>query len=175
MKNFAAIDFETANNQRSSVCSVGIVVVRNGKVVDEFYSLIQPSPNYYTRWTTDIHGLTRIDTDDAPSFPEVWAQIEPLIKGLPLVAHNSPFDEGCLRAAFQRYGMDYPEYPFHCTLRASRRQLRSLPDHKLDTVAWACGFDLTNHHNAIADAEAASFIWYYPTEGERLEGLEDIL
>ena len=28
MRDFAAIDFETANNQRSSVCSVGVVVVR---------------------------------------------------------------------------------------------------------------------------------------------------
>ena len=33
MKDFAAIDFETANNERSSVCSVGIVVVREGKIV----------------------------------------------------------------------------------------------------------------------------------------------
>ena len=28
MQNFAAIDFETANNERSSVCSIGIVIVR---------------------------------------------------------------------------------------------------------------------------------------------------
>ena len=38
MKDFAAIDFETANNERSSVCSVGIVIVRNGEIVDSFYS-----------------------------------------------------------------------------------------------------------------------------------------
>ena len=31
MKDFAAIDFETANQQRTSVCSVGIVIVRVGK------------------------------------------------------------------------------------------------------------------------------------------------
>ena len=47
MKNFAAIDFETANNERSSVCSVGIVIVKNGEIVDSFYSLILPEPNYY--------------------------------------------------------------------------------------------------------------------------------
>jgi len=28
MQDFAAIDFETANNERSSVCSVGVVIVR---------------------------------------------------------------------------------------------------------------------------------------------------
>ena len=46
MKDFAAIDFETANNERSSVCSVGIVIVRNGEIVDKFYSLIKPEPEY---------------------------------------------------------------------------------------------------------------------------------
>ena len=48
MRDFAAIDFETANNQRSSVCSVGVVVVRNGEIADTFYSLINPEPNYWT-------------------------------------------------------------------------------------------------------------------------------
>ena len=47
MKDFAAIDFETANSQRSSVCSVGIVIVRGGEIADKFYSLIKPEPEYY--------------------------------------------------------------------------------------------------------------------------------
>ena len=52
MKDFAAIDFETVNNQRSSVCSVGLVIVRGGEIVDKFYSLIKPEPEYWrTRQT----------------------------------------------------------------------------------------------------------------------------
>lgn len=50
MLNFAAIDFETANNERSSVCSVGIIIVRDGKIVNKFYSLIKPEPEYYNYW-----------------------------------------------------------------------------------------------------------------------------
>ena len=88
MLNFAAIDFETANSERTSVCSVGVVIVRDGKIVDSFYSLIRPEPNYYNYWCTQVHGITRNDTDTAPVFPNVWKQIEPLIEGLPLVAHN---------------------------------------------------------------------------------------
>ena len=113
MRDFAAIDFETANNQRSSVCSVGVVVVRDGEIADTFYSLINPEPNYYTYWCSQVHGLTREDTEDAPVFPAVWAQIEPLIEGLPLVAHNRPFDESCLKAVFRVYQMDYPDYEFY--------------------------------------------------------------
>ena len=48
MRDFAAVDFETANNERTSVCSVGVVIVRDGEIVDSFNSLIQPEPNYYT-------------------------------------------------------------------------------------------------------------------------------
>ena len=158
MLDFAAIDFETANSERSSVCSVGVVIVRGGEIVDSFYSLIQPEPNYYNYWCSQVHGLCCEDTDDAPIFPEVWEQIEPMIEGLPLVAHNSPFDEGCLRAVFRTYQMDYPDYIFLDTLRASRRKLRHLPNHQLHTVVAALGYDLKNHHHALADAEACAWI-----------------
>ena len=158
MRDFAAIDFETANNERSSVCSVGVVVVRDGEIVDKFYSLIQPEPNYYTYWCSRVHGLCREDTEDAPVFPDVWAQIEPMIAGLPLVAHNSPFDEGCLKAVFRVYQMDYPDYLFLDTLRASRRKLPDLESHQLHIVAAACGYRLDQHHHALADAEACAWI-----------------
>lgn len=86
MKDFAAIDFETANNERSSVCSVGIVIVRDGEIVDKFYSLIKPEPEYYNYWCSQVHGLCTADTEDAPIFPEVWKQIEPKIAGLPYLS-----------------------------------------------------------------------------------------
>jgi DNA polymerase-3 subunit epsilon len=160
MKDFAAIDFETANYKPSSVCSVGVVIVRDGAVADKLYHLIRPTPNYYLHWFTEkIHGISRADTDVAPAFPEVWAAIVPKIAGLSLVAHNSPFDEGCLRAVHAAYGMAYPGYAFHCTCRASRRVYGSiLPNHQLHTVAAHCGFDLTRHHHALADAEACAVI-----------------
>lgn len=158
MKDFAAIDFETANYERTSVCSIGIVVVRDGMIVDSFYSLIQPEPNYYKYWCTQVHGLCREDTENAPIFPDVWAKIEPLIEGLPLVAHNRPFDESCLKAVFRCYQMDYPDYEFYDTLAASRRLLPDLENHQLDTVAAACGFPMEHHHHALADAEACAHI-----------------
>lgn len=159
MKDFAAIDFETANSNRTSVCSVGVVIVRDGRIVDRCYRFIRPYPDYYSRWATEIHGITRADTDGADTFPAVWAEIAPLVEGLPLVAHNSPFDEGCLRAVFRHYGMAYPDYVFHCTCRASRRVFgRELPNHQLHTVASRCGYELVRHHHALADAEACACI-----------------
>ena len=159
MKDFAAIDFETANKERTSVCSVGVVIVKDGEIADSFYSLIQPEPNYYNYWCMQVHGITREDTDNALLFPEVWKQIVPLIEGLPLVAHNKSFDESCLKAVFRCYRMDYPDYEFHCTYQASRRVFGNrLPNHQLHTVASTCGYQLKNHHHALADAEACAWI-----------------
>ncbi|MBQ1732646.1 MAG: 3'-5' exoribonuclease, partial [Bacteroidales bacterium] len=98
MKDFAAIDFETANGERSSVCSVGLVIVRNGEICDSFYSLIKPEPNYYSWFCQRVHGLGHEDTDSAPIFPDVCKQIAQKIEGLTFVAHNCPFDDGCLKA-----------------------------------------------------------------------------
>ena len=79
--------------------------------------------------------------------------------GVPLVAHNSPFDEGCLKEVFKVYQMDYPDYTFYDTCAASRRHFgHRLPDHQLQTVAAACGYDLQRHHHALADAEACAAI-----------------
>lgn len=158
MRNFAAIDFETANHQNTSICSVGIVIVRDGEITDKFYSLIQPEPNYYSYWCSKVLGLTRKDTDDAPIFPKVWAQIEPLIEGLPFVAHNKSFDENCLKSVFKCYQMDYPEYEFHCTYLAARKAFPHADNHQLHTISSLCGFHLENHHNALADAEACAAI-----------------
>lgn len=157
MLNFAAIDFETANYHRSSICSVGVVIVKNGEIAEKFYRLIRPEPEWYSY--TMIHGIALEDTANEKTFPTVWAEIMPKINGLPFVAHNAPFDCSCLKTVFRVYQMDYPDYEFFCTYRAARSKFgKTLPNHKLSTVAAACGYDLQNHHHALADAEACAAI-----------------
>lgn len=158
MQNFVAIDFETANYQRSSVCAVGVVIVRGGEIVDSFYSLIKPEPEYYNYRCSMVHGLCSEDTENAPVFPDVWKQIAPLIENLPLVAHNKAFDESCLKAVFRVYQMDYPDYEFYDTLKAARSRFPELSNHQLHTVSAVCGYNLENHHHALADAEACAWI-----------------
>ena len=133
MERFAAIDFETANGKRSSICSIGIAIIEDNKVIDSIYTLVRPYPNFYTRFTTAVHGITMQDTIDSPDFEEAWAGIAGKLRDIPLVAHNSTFDEGCLRAAHEAYDLAYPKYQFYCTCRLSRRTdcrclLRVRPD-----------------------------------------------
>ena len=61
MNSFVALDFETANRYRSSVCSIGLVFVENNEIVDTYYHLIKPAPNYYSPFctqVTDFHSTT---------------------------------------------------------------------------------------------------------------------
>ena len=74
--DFAAIDFEGANGEVTSACSMGVVIVRNDEIVERFYSLIKPVPNRYDFWTTKVHGITYKDTNHAPLFPEVWDHVK---------------------------------------------------------------------------------------------------
>lgn len=159
MRDFVAIDFEVANNEPSSICSVGIVVVREGRVQQRVHRLVRPVPNYYMYHNTRVHGMTRRDTDFQVGFPLVWRELQPLFTGLPFVAHNAPFEQRCLKAVHEAYNMPYPNYTFHCTCNTSRKVFGGdLPNHRLPTVAAACGYYLSAHHNALADAEACAAI-----------------
>ena len=81
-----------------------------------------------------------------------------MIEGLPLVAHNKAFDESCLKAVFRCYQMDYPDYQFYCTCVASRKAFPNAANHQLHTISKLCGYELENHHHALADAEACAWI-----------------
>jgi DNA polymerase-3 subunit epsilon len=71
MKNFTAIDFETATGYRNSICQIGLVQVKNGIIINEINILVQPPDNYYWNRFTDIHGITAIDTKTAPTFDHI--------------------------------------------------------------------------------------------------------
>jgi len=159
LHDFAAIDFEGANGEVTSACSMGLVIVRDDEIVERFYSLIKPVPNRYDFWTTKVHGITYKDTNHAPLFPEVWEQVAGKVQGLPMVAHGISFDERVLKALHELYHIPYPNYKFYCTHLGSEKLLPDLENHKLQTVAKHFGYDLAkNHHNAVADAEACAVI-----------------
>lgn len=158
LTDFAALDFETANRYPTSICSVGLVIVKDGKIVDKFYHLVKPEPEFYNYFNTKIHGLTDKDTENARNFKDVWTELDKHIGNLPIVAHNNVFERGCLKAAHQMYQMYYPNYPIHCTCQGARKVFPELENHKLNTVAAHCGYHLMNHHNALADAEACAYI-----------------
>jgi len=151
--NFVSIDFETAKYSRESACSVGLVKYQDGKAIDTYYSLIRPPQLYIRPDFTEIHGLTVDDVRDAPTFADIWeSAIKPFIGGLPLAAHNAPFDMGVLWAVLEWYELDIPTLPYFCTLSLARHTWPELESHALAALAEHFGI-VYNAHNALADAE----------------------
>ena len=146
MESFTAIDFETAQGCRWSICQVGLVRVENGIITDEVSLLIQPPDNYYWRRFTDIHGISSKDTLTAPTFNQVWHQIAPFIENQNVVAHNGfAFDFPVLSKTLDYYGLQTPVLNKFCTYKIYRSNLAKL--------CKEFGIEL-NHHDALSDAKA---------------------
>lgn len=151
MDCFTAIDFETAQGYRWSICQVGLVRVEYGKITNEINLLVQPPNNYYWNRFIDIHGITPVDTANAPTFDKVWHKIEPFIKEQTVVAHNGlSFDFPVLQTTLEYYGMSVPLYEKRCTYRIFKENLASLCNNYLIPL---------NHHDALSDARACAKLY----------------
>lgn len=156
--NFIAMDFETANHQRHSACSLALVMVRDSKIVGEYYSLIQPETSFFWR-NIQIHGIKPQDVKTAPKFPEVWESIAQYFNPYSLIiAHNAPFDNGVLAGCLDYYNLEQPHYLTLDTVRTSRKFYQNLPNYRLNTVCGYLDIPLLNHHDALEDSRACAEI-----------------
>jgi len=154
---FVAIDFETATGYRNSACSVGIVSIKAGKIVDEYHCLIQPPENEYWDRFIDIHGIQPEDTEDAPNFAAVWGEIAERLKGKVIVAHNAGFDRSVLFGTAEHYGIDgamlCPPETWFCTMRHFANE--GYPNKGLAYCCEVHSIEL-NHHDVLSDARACA-------------------
>lgn len=153
--DFVAIDFETANNNKSSICSCGIVMVKDGEVQEKKHFLIRPNVLKFNKRNTDIHGLSIKDVEDKPTFDKLWPEIKEFINDELVVAHNASFDLTALRAVLDSYRLDYPNIDYICTVHLAKKTVKDVANHKLNTLAQHFSIPL-NHHDALSDAEACA-------------------
>lgn len=160
MIHFVALDFETANASRSSVCSIGLVKVADGEIVDTYYSLVNPNEPFDSR-NIAVHGIHPADVHDAPMFPEVYEEILAFIGSDPIVAHFAQFDVNVLRSTVEKYTLPLLDNPYFCSCMLAKRLLK-LPSHKLNVVADHFDFQF-EHHHALEDAIACATIVIHMT------------
>ena len=149
--NFTAIDFETATSAYSSICSMGICVVENNKVVERKEFLIRPVPFVFNDYNIYIHGIHPEDVENEYTFDALWDEIKPYLEGKTIVAHNAQFDVGALRATLDMFGIDYPTFDYICTVKLSQKAYPELESHKLNNLGNVLGICF-NHHEACDDA-----------------------
>lgn len=158
--DFTAIDFETANRERASVCAVGAVRVLGGQIIAKDSWLVVPptGADAFDLGNIRIHGIRPQDVRRRGiSWEESLARIESFRGGSPLIAHNSSFDQSVYAESCRRVGITPPSARWEDTLKLARQHLR-LPDYKLPTVAKHLRVKGFKHHDAAADAAACAQI-----------------
>ncbi|GAA4179728.1 hypothetical protein GCM10022287_32540 [Gryllotalpicola koreensis] len=171
--DFTAIDFETANSSGASACSVGLVKVRGGRVVDRAYWLIQPPAGHdeFLEWNIRIHGIHAADVYGAATWAQQLPDLVAFADGDAFVAHNAGFDMGVIRRACEVTGVDVPVAEYVCSLQVARKTYH-LDSYRLPSAAMAAGFEDFEHHNAAADAEACAAIMVHAA---RRHGVDDVI
>ena len=151
-----AFDVETPNMRNDTICSIGVSVFEDGRLTDAGHYLVDPETDF-DAVNVAIHGIRPEDVAQAPTFPELWPLIGPVLHSGVAVAHNAAFDLGVLRKLFLRYDMEERPLTYVCTCRMTRKLLPSLPDHRLPTLCRAYGISL-DHHDAGSDSRACGEI-----------------
>ena len=158
--SFVAIDFETANYSRVSICAAGLAVFENGLLTESLHWLVRPPKGHgwFRQNFIECHGLTHLDVLDAPEFSAISLEILTRLTRTDLVvAHNAVFDIEHLRATLDHFGLPRPDFDYICTCQLARRVWPELENHQLSTLTAHIGHDF-NHHHAQADAEAAGHV-----------------
>ena len=173
--DFTAIDFETANNSSASACSVGMVKVRDGRVVDKTGWLIHPPLGHdsFTEWNTRIHGIMAVDVVDALLWSEQLPDLVAFAGGDHLVAHNAGFDMGVITGACVASFVEVPSFRYLCSLQVARKTY-NLDSYRLPVAAMAAGFEDFAHHDALADAEACAAIIIHAAHRHDAEDIEHL-
>ncbi len=170
--NFLAIDFETANSSRASICSIGIVIVENGIIKEEIHTYINPMDEF-TYYNTVIHGITEDMVQESPTFEEYWPVFKKMIENKVLIAHNASFDMSALRYALDLFNEPYVNFTYGCSYVFSKKVWPSLFNHKLSTVADHLSISF-KHHDALEDARAAALVTLEALGSSRVDTLESL-
>jgi len=173
--NFTAIDFETANSSAASACSVGLVKVHGGIVVDRVAWFIRPLAGFdhFTERNTRIHGIRAPDVADAKFWREQLADLVAFADNDFLVAHNAGFDMGVISAACRASLVDIPDFRYLCSLQVARKTY-NLDSYRLPVAAMAAGFEDFAHHDALADSEACAAIMVHAANRHGAESIEEL-
>ena len=155
--NFVAIDFETANSSRSSVCSLAAVTVEDGQIIRSAYSLIQPPEMKFDYHNIQIHGINLEDVINKPTFNQIWERICPHLENKIVLAHNVAFDISVLRSILKEYSLPMPKFKHACTVQIAKRTWPGGENYKLNTLALRFKIDF-EHHNALHDARTCAKI-----------------
>lgn len=172
---FIALDFETANFKRESICSIGLTFVEDSQVVKTFKKLVKPTPFYFEHINMSIHGITAEQTQNERTFAEAWEEIKPMINKQQVIAHNASFDFSALRAILEVNKLSFPDLEYFCSMLLSKKVFPGLINYQLPTICNSLNIHGLKHHDCVSDAHASARVMlniFQKANESSFEGLE---
>ena len=164
---FVVFDVETPNRANNRMSAIWITIVENGRISEEYYSLVNPETRF-DHFNVQLTGINENTVKDAPVFPELWAEAEPLMSSGILVAHNAVFDLGVLKRCLNDYGITWKQTArYLCTVQTGRKLLPNI-SHKLDLMCGYYGIELEHHHAASDSRACAEILLRYIQSGANI-------
>ena len=170
--DFIAIDFEIANNNMNSACSMGMIFVKDNQIIEEKYYLIHPPTMEFDKDMILVHGIKPIDVLSAPSFNGIWEQIKHHFSQTIIVAHNAQFDMSVLYACLKEYSLEIPEFNYLCSIPISTKATRGVKvGNSLKERCLHFDIEFEDHHNALADARACAQLVIKSVESKKANSI----
>ena len=152
---FFALDVETANNDRGSICQIGVGCVRSDNSIETWATYVDPKVE---RWEfTYLHGISAHTVQGAPTFAEVLPVLRDALNRATVYQHSG-FDRSAVAAACGRCGLPIPQWDWRDSVhlaRAAWPELRGNGGHGLASLQQHLGL-VFDHHDAGEDARAAA-------------------
>ena len=173
---FVVVDLEAtgAKMPPNRVIELGAYRIRNGRIVDNFLTLVNPEIPI-PRFVISLTGITNEMVKSAPLFADVAPRWLDFVSDAVLIAHNAPFDTSFLNHEISRV------YPGHrmvnshlCTVRLSRRVFPGLNNYRLDTVADHFSIPISHRHRAGSDALATAEVFLHLLSRFEDHGVTDL-
>lgn len=154
---FVAIDVETANSNMASICQIGVAKFSNGKLVEEWCSLIDPE-DYFDPMNIYIHGIDEESVIGKPTFLEIAGTLKKYLESSICVSHM-PFDQRALDKAFRKYRIEPFDIAWIDSAKVARRTWSDVAKkgYGLSNLCNKIGYSF-NHHDALEDAKAAGHV-----------------
>ncbi|MDQ0427769.1 DNA polymerase-3 subunit alpha (Gram-positive type) [Planomicrobium stackebrandtii] len=160
-ETFVVFDLETTGLSAvyDTIIELAAVKIKGGQIIDKFESFANPH-HELSSTTIDLTGITDDMVKNAPEVEEVIRKYHEWAGDHIMVAHNASFDMGFLYVCYKKFGIDTKHATID-TLELARMLHPELKNHRLNTLAKKFGIELTQHHRAIYDTEATSYLLTY--------------
>lgn len=176
--DFISIDFETANKNRVSACAIGLVFIKDFKIVYSKKHFIKPPKGEkFSSFHSNIHNIYEEDVEHSFTFGELWEnEFLKYFNDNLIVFHNASMDLSILKNLFEHFSISNFDIDYIDTMQLAEK---SGNPKKLTELAEMFGINIENHHDPVSDAKVCAMVYnelidIYPNHKDLVRTLNNL-